>query len=79
VEDVKVLTVIRQLVDEEQELRTRDAEGLDPVERQRMDEIGAELDQCWDYLRQRRAAREYGRDPDSAGVRAPEVVDRYLQ
>jgi hypothetical protein len=37
------------------------------------------LDQCWDLLRQRRARRETGRDPDEAQVRPPDVVERYQQ
>jgi hypothetical protein len=37
------------------------------------------LDQCWDLLRQRRALRETGRDPETAEVRRPEVVERYEQ
>ena len=78
-DDRSVLAVITRLADEERDLRTRDQDGLDPGERQRMQEIEAELDQCWDYLRQRRAAREYGRPEEQANVRAPEVVDRYLQ
>ena len=38
-----------------------------------------ELDQCWDLLRQRRALREFGRDPDQAKVRPPKVVENYEQ
>ena len=78
-DDRNVLGVITKLADEEKELRTRDQDGLDENERKRMQEIEAELDQCWDYLRQRRAAREYGRPDEQANVRPPEVVDRYLQ
>jgi Protein of unknown function (DUF2630) len=37
------------------------------------------LDQCWDLLRQRRARRELGENPDDATVRPPEVVERYQQ
>jgi hypothetical protein len=79
VEDANVLDIIRALVDEERELRERDREGLDATERQRMAEIETALDQCWDYLRQRRAAREFGRDPGQAHTRTPETVERYLQ
>jgi hypothetical protein len=45
----------------------------------RLDELKVSLDQCWDLLRQRRALREAGRDPDDAGVRPAEVVERYEQ
>jgi len=79
-DDAKVLDTIRRLVDEERELRTRDPDGLDAEERKRMEELEAALDQCWDYLRQRRAARDYGLDPENqAQVRPPGVVERYLQ
>jgi hypothetical protein len=37
------------------------------------------LDQCWDLLRQRRALRESGRNPDAAAERPPEIVERYQQ
>lgn len=77
--DERVLDVIRQLVDEEQELRERDPDGLDDQERERMQQLEVSLDQCWDYLRQRRAARRTGRDPATVGVRPPEVVEDYEQ
>ena len=38
-----------------------------------------ELDRCWDLLRQRRARRNAGGDPDDAQVRDAESVERYLQ
>jgi hypothetical protein len=38
-----------------------------------------ELDQCWDLLRQRRARREFGQDPNAAKVRPASVVERYEQ
>ncbi|HYX23556.1 MAG TPA: DUF2630 family protein, partial [Thermoanaerobaculia bacterium] len=41
--------------------------------------IQVELDQCWDLLRQRRARREFGEDPEQAKVRDPEIVERYEQ
>jgi hypothetical protein len=37
------------------------------------------LDQCWDLLRQRRALREFGRDPEEAEVRDVDTVERYEQ
>ena len=41
--------------------------------------LKVELDQCWDLLRQRRALREFGRDPNQAKVRPPKVVESYEQ
>ena len=49
------------------------------TEHRRLESIKVGLDQCWDLLRQRRALREAGRDPDVARVRDPEVVERYEQ
>lgn len=78
-DDANVLDTIRKLVDEERDLRTRDPDGLDAGERERMQSLEVSLDQCWDYLRQRRAAREMGLDPEQANVRPPSVVQRYQQ
>jgi len=55
------------------------ARGVRECERQRLREVGVSLDQCWDLLRQRRALREAGRDPDAADIRRPEVVEGYEQ
>jgi hypothetical protein len=41
-------------------------------------QIEAELDQCWDLLRRREAAREAGRNPDEAKVRSQATVEGYL-
>jgi hypothetical protein len=48
-------------------------------DRARLAKIKVELDQCWDLLRQRRALREFGRDPDQAKVRPPDIVENYEQ
>ena len=45
----------------------------------RLAKIKVELDQCWDLLRQRRALREFGRDPDEAKVRPAKIVENYEQ
>jgi hypothetical protein len=72
-----ILSRISALVEEEHKLR----EGSDHTEEQRsrMDEIDAHLDQCWDLLRQRRAKRQYGEDPDEAEPRPEPQVEGYLQ
>ena len=71
---------IEQLVAEERGLYARAAEGgLGEEEQRRLDSIKVGLDQCWDLLRQRRALREAGGDPDAAQVRDPEVVEHYEQ
>ncbi|HEX2374478.1 MAG TPA: DUF2630 family protein, partial [Actinomycetota bacterium] len=45
----------------------------------RLHEVEIQLDQCWDLLRQRRARRDAGQDPDSASVRPEGTVEGYLQ
>ena len=70
--DKNVLGHIEELVTEEKKLY---AQGeMSDAERERLAKINVELDRCWDLLRQRRALREYGRNPDEADVRPAEVV-----
>jgi Protein of unknown function (DUF2630) len=79
-DDEQIHNRIEELVAEEQELYGRVGEGgLSPNEHNRLESIQVSLDQCWDLLRQRRALRESGQDPDAARVRDPEVVERYEQ
>ena len=79
-EDEQIHNRIERLVAEEQELYERGAGGgLSENEHNRLESIQVGLDQCWDLLRQRRALRESGQDPDAARVRDPEVVEGYEQ
>jgi hypothetical protein len=79
-DDERIRDRIQQLVGEEYELYDRGGEGgLSDSEQRRLDSIEVGLDQCWDLLRQRRALREPGRDPDGARVREPGVVEPYEQ
>ena len=71
---------IRDLSDEEHRLeRSHEGQALGDEERQRMHDIEIELDQCWDLLRQRRARRDAGEDPDEAQVRPESTVEGYQQ
>ena len=71
---------IERLVAEEHELWERESAGdASEDDRRRLEQIKISLDQCWDLLRQRRALREAGKDPDAAQARDPDVVDRYEQ
>ena len=71
---------IEDLVSEEHSLWERDAAGeATDADRQRLDSLKVTLDQCWDLLRQRRALREAGLDPDAARVRDADVVGHYQQ
>lgn len=77
VEDLPVLTHIQHLVAEEHRLHEQRARPK--TDRKRLAQVPVELDQCWDLLRQRRALRDVGLDPDEAQVRPPKVVENYEQ
>ena len=78
--DTEVLGRIDELVAEEQQLYEREGHGdLKPGDHARLQEIAISLDRCWDLLRQRRARRESGLDPDEAAPRSPDVVEHYRQ
>jgi hypothetical protein len=79
-DDERIHEEIEKLVDEEHGLYSKVGEGgLSANEHNRLESIKVSLDQCWDLLRQRRALREAGQDPEAAQVRDPEVVERYEQ
>lgn len=73
--DSSILQHITELVDEEHQLLTGSASPEQKAERLR--HLGEQLDQCWDLLRQRRAKREFGEDPETAQVRDIDTVERY--
>lgn len=79
-DDAQIHSTIESLVAEEHELWQRESAGAaSDGDRQRLDELKLSLDQCWDLLRQRRALREAGRDPDDAQARSAAVVEHYEQ
>ena len=79
-DDPQIHGTIEQLVAEEHELWEREAAGSSTDDdRRRLQQLKVSLDQCWDLLRQRRAFREAGRDPEEAELRRAEVVERYEQ
>jgi hypothetical protein len=75
--DESVLSHIDQLVKEEERLYGKS--GLTGDDQVRLGELKVQLDQCWDLLRQRRALREFGEDPDKAKVRPAGIVENYEQ
>jgi Protein of unknown function (DUF2630) len=82
--DESIAARIEGLVSEEHQLRSREQSDSDEPDRlekdeQRLRAVEIELDRCWDLLRQRRALRESGGDPDDAQVRDAGTVERYLQ
>jgi hypothetical protein len=52
---------------------------LSEADNERLNKVKIELDQCWDLLRQRRALRDVGRDPEDAQVRDANIVENYEQ
>jgi hypothetical protein len=80
VDDQEVLSRIDELVQEEERLlHAHENEGLSDPEHARLEELKVQLDQAWDFLRQRRSLRQYGLDPDEASPRDPETVEDYEQ
>jgi hypothetical protein len=82
--DESIADRIERLVAEEHTLRDReraDAPDDDALaaDRERLGQVEVELDRCWDLLRQRRAIRGAGGNPEDAEVRDAETVERYLQ
>lgn len=75
--DQSVLNDINRLVQEEEHLYGK--RELTSDDRGRLGQLKVELDQCWDLLRQRRALREFGEDPDKATVRPAKIVENYEQ
>ena len=67
---------INDLVAEEHRLRSGEAT---PETRQRLEALERQLDQAWDLLRRRDAAREFGQDPASAQEQPESRVEGYLQ
>jgi hypothetical protein len=79
-DDQQIHGTIEQLVAEEHDLWQRESAGeASEADRRRLQDLKVSLDQCWDLLRQRRALREAGLDPDAASARSPDVVERYEQ
>jgi len=79
-DDKDIVGRINELAEEEQRLEEAHVgEGLSDDELRRKQELEVALDQMWDLLRQRRAKRSAGQDPDAVQPRSPDVVENYLQ
>ena len=71
-----MLIRINELADEEHALFEKASHGeLTDEEHARLKQLGVTLDQRCDLLRQRRARRAVGLDPDDAGLRAESTVE----
>jgi hypothetical protein len=76
---------IEGLEQEERSLRSDESEAAHhegseriAADAARLEAVRVELDQLWDYLRQRRALRDAGQNPDGAEMRDARTVERYL-
>jgi Protein of unknown function (DUF2630) len=80
-DDKALLSRINDLVAEEEHLleSSHGTDGLSEADDIRLKAVEVALDQCWDLLRQRRAKRHAGDDPDQAHVREAPVVEGYQQ
>ena len=74
-DEQSVLKHINEVIEEEKELYAH--EDRSEEESKRLQNLQVELDRCWDLLRQRRALREFGKDPDQAQVRSAKTVEDY--
>jgi hypothetical protein len=79
-DDTEIVHRITELADEEHRLeRAHVGKSLSGDEQRRLRALEVALDQCWDLLRQRRARRDAGADPDEATVRPESTVEGYKQ
>ena len=80
-DDKEILAHIGDLIQTEHKLRGQLAAGqLSSVqEREQLKAAERALDQCWDLLRQRRARREFGENPNEAIARPAGEVEGYMQ
>ena len=76
-DEKELFSRIHELVDEEHKLRESGEHTED--QRTRLTKLEADLDQCWDLLRQRRAHEEFNQDPDEAQARPVSQVEGYVQ
>jgi hypothetical protein len=78
--DKDISNHIEALVAEEHRLYEQgDDRALSGDERKRLNELNVQLDRYYDLLRQRRARREFGQDPEGAHMRSAQTVERYVE
>jgi hypothetical protein len=79
-DDAQILQQIERLVEEERDLRERAAKAAMADEAHaRLASLEIALDRAWDLLRQRRALREFGENPQRANARDATTVEHYEQ
>lgn len=74
-EDNQVLTHIKNLTAKEEELYGK--ENLTDEDVKKLHQVKTDLDQCWDLLRQRRALRDAGGNPEKAEIRSVDTIENY--
>lgn len=77
-QDQDIHHLIAELVREEHALRDEQPDTT-ADRNSRLATVEQTLDQCWDLLRQRAARREFGQNPDEAGIREARTVEGYQQ
>ena len=78
--DQEILAHIHTLMDEEHQLSEANVGGGAASEAHAtLRSLEVEIDRHWDLLRQRRALRRAGLDPDTAELRPPGEVEGYQQ
>jgi len=80
-DDSQILRRINEMIEAEHELRqkhAKEAPGPDAEISGELRVLEESLDQCWDLLRQRRARREFGQNPDESQARPTSQVEGYL-
>ena len=78
--DQSILQHIESLVEEEHRLLEHgDAGKLSAQDLLRLEEVQVQLDRYYDLLRQRRARRDAGQDPNTARIRSSDTVEHYQQ
>ena len=75
--DNEILGHIKNLTESEEKLWLK--ENLSDEEVKKLHQMKLELDQCWDLLRQRRALRDAGENPNQATVRDIDTIENYEQ
>jgi hypothetical protein len=82
-DDQQIQAEIEALEERQRELRHREGDLAEQPEavaplREQLEQIRVELDRRWDLLRQRRALRSAGANPDEASERDAGTVEGYL-
>ena len=73
--DNSVLSHITKLTEREEHLYGKDLLSDDEIKE--LHKVKIELDQYWDLLRQRRALRDAGENPNQAELRSGDTVENY--